>query len=322
MFSIKAHMISCVSNYEQAEAHFNKTPAERPPRNGGAGWEPHERPLRDRRSQHLRIEKHGDGDGTFYDICLYRTPMARFYKPIAGKRVVLYSGHDSMSSRSFRRYVLGKSSIMSVETTVNTKVAVPLYNYDVVRDQGADFSARLVFVDGKLDVDASEHAPHYTYVKSADNKEYEAVVKQRFEPWITLAMMRMDEWAADVEFDYRASRPFGGAEFAPKYALRDIAVGKELVDPQPQSFMRYAEEVLNAMFSKRIGNQTNVYSRDSATFADLDKPITPAEFGKSLLAGCLRNCKLDFKTGRKALPMFMPWDDYPRSTARPGRVTT
>lgn len=141
-----------VPTYERALAHWERTPLPR-----GKYWEPHQRPLDDRRKPHYRLEIGNDGE--YYDVFLYNTVMARYHKPTADGWRVQYNYHNSNTSHNFMGRVLGLRTrvhgVLSLRTTDGRTVMVPI---GTGSHFNAAFGASLWFVgDDVIDVSRSDH---------------------------------------------------------------------------------------------------------------------------------------------------------------------
>lgn len=160
-------------SYEDCEAHFNSLPAK-----DNLNWKPHQRPLDNWRKPHLRIEK---GDG-YYDVCLYRTAMARYFKPRSSfesytfEREVWYNMDPRQASSAFQHWVLGFGAYETMRTTDGRVVHVGRNN-----SAGGVFPVRLTFVNNKLDVSRSIDAPDYN---NPVTSEFRKVQRKRFRPWL------------------------------------------------------------------------------------------------------------------------------------------
>lgn len=148
-------------DYAMAKDRWHKTPLPR-----GRYWDTDERPLDNARKHHYRIVQ-GIGEA-HYDVCLYSTVMARFYKPAADGRMVQYNYHNRMTSHNFMWRVLGLRThvhgVLSLRTTDGRTVMVPIGTGSRFN---AAFGASLWFVgDDVIDVARSDHevvtVPKYT----------------------------------------------------------------------------------------------------------------------------------------------------------------
>ena len=96
MFSSSIHNLPTINDFESAHEWFTKTPK---PVTRKGQWNDNQRPLKDTRSWHYRIEQGRGGD--YYDVMLYTTAMARFYAPTPDGRRVMYTAHNSNTSKQF-----------------------------------------------------------------------------------------------------------------------------------------------------------------------------------------------------------------------------
>lgn len=135
--------------YEDCEYLFTK-----PANLRRMGWGADKRPLDDLCKTHLRVERY---DG-YYDVMLYRTAMARYFKPqmVDGVEVreVHYNCHPSQTSTEFQWRVLGVGRQFARRTTDGRMV-----NVGIDKDVGGSFPVRLYYEDSKLNVAKSVDAP-------------------------------------------------------------------------------------------------------------------------------------------------------------------
>jgi hypothetical protein len=255
MFSSSIHNLPSIETWEAAHNTFNNTPRPKGPRSNSV-WDDNQRPLKDNRSYHYRIEQHNGGE--YYDVCLHHTVMARYYKPTPEGRRVLYTGHPSNMSKQFMRHVLNVHHKNTWTTTDGRLVAVPIANRDNITDKGSTFSADLWLVSETgihaqrlIDVAKSSHTTHYIKRMSPDDKAAHKRARANMENLITLACMRIPEFFGRVYLDYDLLEPFRGADvdYAARNALEVLASGQfAALKPESQEvrineFMMLAENV-------------------------------------------------------------------------------
>jgi len=176
-FGINAYNAKRVRSYEDCVELF-KAPANL----RRMGWGADKRPLDGVRKTHMRVER--GPDDTFFDVMLFRTAMARYYKPetIDGHdhREVWYNVHGSQSSSTFQWNVLGFHKLNHVrETTTGTEVIVGMNP-----EAHGVFPVRLHLVDGKVWVDRSRDAPaKMASTTSAERKEERKAFKKWLRPY-------------------------------------------------------------------------------------------------------------------------------------------
>lgn len=146
-----------------------------------AGWGPDKRALDGVRKTHLRVER-GPNDA-YYDVMLYQTAMARYYKPTPSgtsygdRRVVWYNTDPRVSSQNFMYYVLGISwESVRKTTTDGRRVKVGMN-----KNAGHNFPVRLVYIDGKLDVSQSCDAPEDMPSTTSDERK---AMRKEFRKWL------------------------------------------------------------------------------------------------------------------------------------------
>lgn len=148
------------------------------------GWGADKRPLDDLRKVHLHVERGPMGDDDkpdYYDVVLYQTAMARYFKPrmADGKelRNVWYNCHPSSTSREFQWRVLGiQGQALSKRTTEGKIVHV-----GVNKDAGTGFPVRLSYIDGRLSIPNSKDAPRQLPSTTSPERKEE---RKKFRKWL------------------------------------------------------------------------------------------------------------------------------------------
>ena len=313
MFSTSIHTLPSISNWTSAHNTFNL--AKKPVTRKGQ-WRDNQRPLKDIRSHHYRIERGNDGE--YYDVVLHQTVMARFYAPTPDGSNRLYTGHPSNMSKQFMRHVLGVAHHNEWHTSDGRRVVVPIANRDSFTDKGTTFSANLWFANcGRLDVAKSAHTPHYTHRMSPDDKATHKEARANMEPYITLACMRIPEFLERVNIDFDLLEPFKGVEvgFANRTALDNIAAGSfapltaEEQQKHIHAFMVLAERVYGYEATKAADKYPNDH---------ISEHVTEKVLADALWRIAKRECSfLKRKSAAFLLTQFMDVGEYPRTTAKP-----
>lgn len=318
MFVGQTHNLPFIDRYARAKKHWDTTNKPR-----SSMWHDHQRPLKDSRSYHYRIESLSPDK--YIDVCLHRTVMARFYAPNEdGNESRLYMGHDSRTSRNFMRDVLG--IYHTAETVHGRKVAAPVCSTPFMRDDGTLFSARFVYAPGdKLIPSLSQHTRHWRKISSDEDKAERALARRRWEPYITLAQYRLQEFVAHVTINYDYGKPFrsrplaygmlGAVRELDKCLKRDELPRQEHID----DFFAMCQYVFDTAASKRGYTQRgfSMGHRWGQTGADpyelLERPVTEAEFAKAVEAKVFDIIGVTHKKGAVEIPQFVSASDYPRS---------
>jgi hypothetical protein len=313
MFSSSINTLPNVTTWESAHNTFNNTKQPR------SKWADNQRPLKDSRSYHYRIERLNGGE--HYDVVLHNTVMARYYKPTPEGRRVLYTGHPSNMSKQFMRHVLSVRHDNTWTTTDGRLVAVPIANRDSITDKGSAFSADLWLVKhetlyGKyIDVAKSSHTTHYTKRMSPDDKATHKRARANMENLITLACMRIPEFHGRTLIDYDLLKPFKGVDvgYAARNALEVLASGQfAALKPESQerhiaAFMILAENVFDYEATKAADR----YPNDSIL-----EHVTEKVLADALWRIAKRECNtLKRKSDATPLPQFMDAKEYPTTTA-------
>ena len=320
MFSSSIHTLPNVTTWESAHNTFNNTPRPRSTQK----WDDNQRPLKDNRSWHYRIERINGGE--HYDVILHHTVMARYYKPTADGRRVLYTGHPSNMSKQFMRHVLNVRHQNTWMTTDGRTVAVPIANRDSIPDKGSSFSADLWLVSETwvpaqrlIDVAKSSHTTHYVKRMSPDDKAAHKRARANMENLITLACMRIPEFHGRVYLDYDLLEPFQGVDvgYDERAALDALASGQfAALKPESQErhiteFMLLAENVYDYEATKAAAKNT------TDTLAAIAEQVTEKTLADALWRIAKRECStLKRKSDAIQLAPFMDVKDFP-NTATP-----
>jgi hypothetical protein len=208
-FGIEAHQAKIVRTYEAAEKLFRDTPKPR-----GYMWRDTQRPLDDNRKHHMRVEQ---GE-SYYDAVLYKTSMARYYKPeiIDGKEVreVWHNVHGSQSSSTFQWYVcgFGPNDYQKADTENRSRL-IGMSPYD--RQASVMFPVRLRFVDGLLDVSKSRDCPVQLGNTTSDQRKAD---RKAFKKWLR-------------PFEAMSKLEALGAHYMDARQVKQAFITNELFDP-------------------------------------------------------------------------------------------
>ena len=324
MFSSSIHTLPSIETWEAAHSTFNNTPRPKGPRSNSV-WDDNQRPLKDNRSWHYRIERINGGE--HYDVILHHTVMARYYKPTPEGRRVLYTGHPSNMSKQFMRHVLNVHHKNTWTTTDGRLVAVPIANRDNITDKGSTFSADLWLVKhevlyGKyIDVAKSSHTTHYIKRMSPDDKAAHKRARANMENLITLACMRIPEFFGRVYLDYDLLEPFRGVDvgYAESAALDALASGQfDVLKPESQDrhiteFMLLAENVYDYEATKVAAK------KPTESLAAVAEHVTEKVLADALWRIAKRECStLKRRSDFIQLAPFMDAKEFPNTaTAYP-----
>ena len=316
-------------DYEQALGTFAMRGAVR-----SSKWQPNERPLDHKPVAHHRLIEGSNEYGKYFDIKLYQTIMARFYEPkvVDGKRVErrLYMGHSSQTSKQFMYYTLrvdvgANRQRDSDDMYSDESIIMPIYTEHFMKDDGVPFSLDSYWVDGVLDPTRSQHTPHYRLVADTDVRKFKQRVAAHFEPYIMLAQMRMPEFKAECNIDYRLGQKFGGEGYNRAYY---IAIQEMWTDPEPRQqdidvFFEMCQKAYDIIASKRGMQQADFqvggswYSRQNgnknSTVDELAKPIEMVEFRRAILDRIHKYVGSNSMKKPEEVKQFPKHSEYPRS---------
>ena len=316
-------------DYEQAVGTFAFRKSVR-----SSAWQPNERPLDPKpRSEHKLIEGSNEY-GKYFDIKLYQTVMARFYEPKVEdvKRVErrLYMGHSSQTSKQFMYHTLrvdvgANRQRDSDDMYSDESIIMPIYTEHFMKDDGVPFSLDSYWVDGVLDPTRSRHTPHYRLVADTDVRKFKQRVAAHFEPYIMLAQMRMPEFKAECNIDYRLGQKFGGEGYNRTYYM---AIQEMWTDPEPRQqdidvFFEMCQKAYDIIASKRGMQQADFqvggswYSRQNgnknSTVDELAKPIEMTEFRRAILDRIHKYVGSNSMKKPEEVKQFPKHSEYPRS---------
>jgi hypothetical protein len=309
MFAGQTNVLPYIRNYAEAHTHFTRT--ERP--RSTAKWADNQRPLKNTRSWHYRIEQGYGGD--HYDLCLYHTVMARFHKPDAeGVERRQYRGHSSNTSRGFMYDVLKVHSTTPVHTTDGSVVIMPVYDF---RMPDSDFSVDAYFTaDNRLIVERSKHLRHFKRMADAEDKAKRANAKKMFEPMLTLAAMRMNEWTSEMAINWGNGGAFQGAGIRYEenshinQMYQAFKLGDDIGQTEVESFMNVAQKVLTAMVHVRADKQGLLkWGGSDVPYEKIDPPVKEREFINAIFDKVVDICHIKSQSGRMEYPQFPSRDE-------------
>jgi hypothetical protein len=313
--------VAPITSYAMAETHFSQTPEHKRCKD----WQSHERCLKRRASgnRHYRLEQHNGGE--YYDVCLYRTVMARFYRPDeSGHCRVLYAGHGTVTSKSFMWNVLGVWKHMSRTATDGRVVVTPIYNCNDLTDINDKFSLDMTLdANRQIIIDKSRHTPHYTHKSNEEDKARRARIKDKFSNFIMLAQMRMPEFADNCNASQNVGRPFGGGHTShnERMACESIWEGGDDIEQHwINHFFDLCQDAYDTIVAKRGYEQGNFtlatyWSKANASHPSiLDKPVTEKDLEKAILNRVYKLVRANTKSEAVPQPQFMDKGAYPRSS--------
>ena len=316
-------------DYEQAVGTFAFRKSVR-----SSKWQPNERPLDPKPVAHHRLIQGSNEYGKYFDVKLYQTIMARFYEPKVedGKRVErrLYMGHGSQTSKQFMYHTLrvdvgANRQRDSDDMYSDESIIMPIYTEHFMKDEGVPFSLDSYWVDGVLDHTRSRHTPHYRLVADTDVRKFKAKVAAHFEPYIMLAQMRMPEFRASCDINYRLGQKFGGEGYNRAYYM---AIQEMWTDPEPRQgdidvFFAMCQKAYDIIASKRGMQQADFqvggswYSRQNgnqnSTVDELSKPIETTEFRRAILDRIHKYVGSNSMKKPEEVKQFPKHSEYPRS---------
>jgi len=228
----------------------------------------------------------------------------------------------------FMRYTLrvecGANSIWEDDVHADERIIMPIYTKHFMQDEGVMFSLDSYWVDGTLDITRSRHTTHYRLVADKDVRQFKQRVAAHFEPYIMLAQMRMPEFKAECNLDYKYGQAFGGEGYNRAYYM---AIQEMWNDPEPRQqdidvFFEMCQSAYNIIASKRGADQEGFqmkgswYTRNTTTdhtVDDLKKPIEMVEFRRAILDRIQKYVGSNSLKKPEEVKQFPRNSEYPRS---------
>jgi hypothetical protein len=321
-----------ILNYERARTHFNNT--KKPPRS--KKWADNERPLKNAAAHHYRIVRDEDNDCDWYDIVLYQTTMARFYKPTAeGHERRLYMGNSSRTSLSFMADVLSMYwvthlPVQPVENLhrqlreLDKKVAVFVgVGRPLDKDKGMPYSADLWFdANGVLLVDKSSALTAWRRVSTNDNLLERKRLRQLMEGYATLMALRLPEFLNEnTKLSRQDTYAFSRVD-SDNRRLRDfvhvVVNGEQPSEAHINALVDYTANAVASLAAKRADKivQLGWHPSSIKVFSNLrvdDLKISEKDVISLVTNKLLRVCGAMQQSGRVEYPSFRPSEDLPRS---------
>ena len=319
-----------IRNYKEADNHFIDT--RKPPRS--KKWDENERPLKNVSAYHYRLIRHRGGE--FYDVVLYNTTMARFYKPTAeGHERRLYMGHYSQTSTSFMHTVVYVSPVTYMPVQ---PIERPYYRWDekdkkvavfigqgkrIGDDMGMDYSADLWFdANDLLLVDKSRALDAHRLVSTEEDKAKRKELRQLMEGYAMLMAMRLPEFLNDdTTISSRDTWPFSAVRsnnFDLGEFVNAVKLGEQPTERHIQALVEYTENAVGVLASRRAADLVTLpwvgtRIKDVAGLDIEALKISEKDVIKTVTSKLLRVCGAEAPTGRVPYPSFRPAVDLPRS---------
>lgn len=220
MFGIHTGNMEWIRNYESADKYFNETTKPRTRR-----WLDHQRPLRDTRSTHLRIEKGHYNGVDCYDLVLYQTPLVRYFKPNEkGERAVWLQNHYTNSSQKFihaagwwNRKMLRRDDGKEFQLQLSGQSLMALDLW------GDSFTCKLVFnANNEVMMDKSVHIPFTRRVSSSTQRAKRKKFLASLTPIFDMLEMQYQSFISDIVIDDGNGRPFAEKNYAFRFSDREL----------------------------------------------------------------------------------------------------
>jgi hypothetical protein len=300
-----------VNTYAVAHRHFTRTEQPKTKRGGTLLWDEFERPLGNKTLWHYRIEASRQGTDAgpdYYDMCLYNTTMARFFRPEAdGSEMREYVTHGSSDSSAFMFSVLriGYHSIREV-TTDSKHVEIPIGYH--LHDTHLYFTA-----DDVVDISRSKHSTAHTSIATAEIKAWRKETKAHLKTLTMLWEMMVPEWrgagtVADTTNSHRYARRVS-AGYAFSTLVNKASLYRDIQNCDYEGTAAPTQEQVEAMQALYKACVQFVVCRKA--WNDDTTDIVPANITKSFLRhleealdGGYARYTLPRRTERKPLPKF------------------
>jgi len=211
-FSINMRNVQSLRNYAEAQEYYNNTDKPRTLK-----WADYQRPLRDTRSRHLRLEKSVVHGLNCFELVLYSTPLIRYYQPDAdGSQAIHIQNHYSQSSQAFlwnHGWYGGKR--LSLDTGGHCRMTLSYESSLADRLWGDSFTTRIVLrPDGTVDTKRSVHVPYFRRKSSSTMRAKRARFREAMQIVFDLAELKFAEAVAKAQVRERDGRPFDAKQLA------------------------------------------------------------------------------------------------------------
>ena len=328
MFSGHTRDLPYIRNYTEAKAHWDKTPEAKRSKK----WNKFQRPLRSISQTHYRVEidnPDNPDNSDFFQVVLYSTIMARYYKPDAhGVQRRLYMGHRTLTSRKFMRDVLGVSDVDNMFESVNgERVHAPIYDARLADLPGGMMCSAEFYFDryDRLIPAMSRHTRHWQVVATDDDKARLKEVRDAWAPFLDLMMYRLPEFEAEVSLQYSRGRPFAGNYVPYEDAQKlinmntSMLMGATPAEDQIDALVRLSQTVFNGLASKRGYDQkgfqlTHPWSYNNTKpdgYSALEKPVTAHDLRKSVSNKLEQILSAKRRSGHAEIPQFVAVGSMP-----------
>lgn len=307
MFSGHTHNLPTLDTFAKAHTFFNKHPKPRSSR-----WEEHQRPLRDARQSHYRIERKIIDNKQAYDLCLYDTIMGRLFEPDSeGYERRMYRNYETVTSGKFLWDVLfvGNRTMLTTDgrRVTFTVPTIPMAN--------SSFSVDSVFTqDGRLVVKESRHTPLFKRASSADDMAMRAHIKRNFENLFMLIGMRLHTYRAEFlsanETRYMLSSLSLG--YDTRRSMRTLIDNMRDDEPPTEQGIDALFGLASGLFSVQLhaalrrvnGRGTYAIRPSDYTIDELIEVLPEKKFLQALWQYIVKEFNLNKQTGVKPYPQF------------------
>lgn len=258
----------------------------------GSGWSENERPLGSKYQRHYRVERRYNGD--WFDVILYHTTMARFYKPEAdGSYRVQYSWDSRTTSSQFMHHVVHVNQVEMYRTKDGER-KVPIGPGELSTDLW-------ITPLGTLDMARSHHSQVYVPKVSEEFKTWRKAFRANLSNICFLLEQTVPEVIATHEPDADEGRPFCLNNSI--YPLRHWD-GETLQESVIEHLRTMYAQATRSLMDKREYKATpRRYSWRQKELADYVDP-TPQEVTRSVLTRLYEGPWAPKRHDAVPLPMF------------------
>ncbi len=239
----------------------------------GSGWSENERPLGSKYQRHYRVERRYNGD--WFDVILYHTTMARFYKPEAdGSYRVQYSWDSRTTSSQFMHHVVHVNQVEMYRTKDGER-KVPIGPGELSTDLW-------ITPLGTLDMARSHHSQVYVPKVSEEFKAWRKAFRENLSNICFLLEQTVPEVIATHTPDANDGHPFQSS----KQSTRELRHwdGETLQERVIEHLRTMYAQATRSLMDKREYKATpRRYSWRQKELADYVDP-TPQEVTRSVLA--------------------------------------
>lgn len=280
--------LSSAASYADCLALFKRVPEPT-----ARGWAPNERPLGNTRQRHYRVEKILDR----FSVVLYATVMAEYSILPDGAEQRKFVWDSRQTSSMFLWNVCGVSKKDTYETTDGRHVSVPL------AEAG---TATLVFENGVLNVERSDHGQTYKYRVCDDDRRKRKEFLDYLQVYLDAALVNVCQDTPEIA-PCNYAKGAGINPYAAEYG-RFASPSMRLGNHWPRVFESDRLQAISALHNCTASAWEYLHGKYLYLLHESKpiKPPTPEALEKYMCKQLLRSAGLDKGTEQVPQPKFQP----------------